>query len=391
MQKDKAADGLRGIAALNVLLCHMLIAIFPLGFAAMYPGTALPGAPNGRAEHILAMPIVPIFLNGHFAVCVFFVLSGYVLTKKFLVTGDLNILKLRAARRYVRLGVPILGSVLFAYACMSIHASWGHVASELTRSSWLGFFWHFDPHFPSAIADGAYGAILTGTSLYNMSLWTMKIELIGSMIVFAYVALRLSGIGGWIWFAVVSALLFQVFPADWPYYMAFLIGSHVGVAQTTRSPWVIALCLLGVVIGGSFDLSPLYDWTLIIPLDVVPRESVFHVAAGALLLYVVRCGFFDAVFLSRGAQFLGRISYSVYLVHLPILLTVYSALIVGLWHAGLPRVAVAAIAMAITIPVVLLVAMAFDRYVDRLGIRLSKLIGANSSAARREAPVEQTA
>jgi hypothetical protein len=47
--------------------------------------------------------------------------------------------------------------------------------------------------------------------------------------------------------------------------------------------------------------------------------------------------------------------------------------------------------MAITIPVVLLVAMAFDGYVDRLGIRLSKLIGSTRDAAGAESAAESVA
>lgn len=44
-----------------------------------------------------------------------FVLSGFVLTFKFFKTGDSDIIKASAAKKYVRLVIPVLFSMLLFY------------------------------------------------------------------------------------------------------------------------------------------------------------------------------------------------------------------------------------------------------------------------------------
>ncbi|WP_435370094.1 hypothetical protein, partial [Acinetobacter baumannii] len=51
-----------------------------------------------------------------FSVCIFFVLSGLVLTRLYSLTGDAQVLISRAIRRLPRLAIPIAASIAVAYA-----------------------------------------------------------------------------------------------------------------------------------------------------------------------------------------------------------------------------------------------------------------------------------
>ncbi|WP_051943365.1 MULTISPECIES: acyltransferase family protein [Luteibacter] len=372
MRKDISADGLRGLAAVNVLLCHLFLAFLPGGFAWIYPDTTTPDAMRGVVDHVIAFQPLSVLWNGEFAVCIFFVLSGYVLTKSFIDTGDTGSFRLRASRRYLRLGVPIFGSVMFAWFVMAM--GWSHAveAGHLSGSTWLADFWKKPPDFIEALRDGTYGTILGGWSRFNPTLWTMKIELLGSMFVFAYRSLTLPGRAAPLNFAFAVALLAWFFPHDWPYYTAFLAGSHVGEARLTSSKPLLALAVVGAIICGGFDVSPWYDWTHALPLADNERKALFNVVGGILLLYVVRCGSFDRVLQSRPAQFMGRISYAFYLVHLPILLS-FSAwfFTVMAGRLALDPVTAAMLTVPATFAVVIAVAMVFDRTFDRWGIQLA--------------------
>jgi peptidoglycan/LPS O-acetylase OafA/YrhL len=94
-----------------------------------------------------------------------------------------------------------------------------------------------------------------------------------------------------------------------------------------------------------------------------------------LLLYVVRCGLLDGVLQSRVAQFMGRISYGFYLVHLPILLSFSAWFYVVIRRTlALDTIPAALLTIPVTFAVVIAAAVVFDRTFDRWGIALSQTI-----------------
>src|SRR4051794_11019896 len=97
MHKILSLESIRGLAALAVVFCHCVNGFYPtLRKAAAPPGTQL-------------------WQNGEFAVRLFFVLSGFVLSLSYFRQPSLVTLRSAAVRRYFRLLLPIAGSVLLAY------------------------------------------------------------------------------------------------------------------------------------------------------------------------------------------------------------------------------------------------------------------------------------
>ncbi|WP_443147193.1 acyltransferase family protein [Paenibacillus sp. KACC 21273] len=82
MQKLKYLDGLRGLAALIVVISHFVVAFYP----SLYNGSIDSVHTQKSLELWISKSPFNLFYNGNFAVCVFFVLSGYVLSYKFFIT-----------------------------------------------------------------------------------------------------------------------------------------------------------------------------------------------------------------------------------------------------------------------------------------------------------------
>ena len=94
MNKLKFLDGVRGLAALIVVIHHYILAFFP----AMFFGNSKIN--HFAGEHEYSTSPLQLFYNGSFAVCIFFVLSGFVLSIKYLQTQDNKLLGEYALKRY---------------------------------------------------------------------------------------------------------------------------------------------------------------------------------------------------------------------------------------------------------------------------------------------------
>ena len=108
-------DGLRGIASLMVFTCHFLISFYPV-FLSEWPGD--PYFQRHPIVSCLVFSPLSIFYSGGFAIMVFFVLSGYVLSYRCCITGERSMIFSAAAGRYFRLTIPIFFSTLVAYGCL---------------------------------------------------------------------------------------------------------------------------------------------------------------------------------------------------------------------------------------------------------------------------------
>ena len=187
-------------------------------------------------------------MGRQFAVVVFFVLSGNVLTRRFIqsslsgVTLTLHALPYAILKRYIRLVVPVSTSLLLSWFLYSVvgSATRKQVAAVTGSIGWFG---------PDTIVDtDGVGRGLIHTlfnSLWkvwtsgnegglNNVLWTMNIELRGSYLVFLTTAALVSNRAAALdnaWLALVLLLFFFLIPFvitnDFAFLAAFLSGSLI--------------------------------------------------------------------------------------------------------------------------------------------------------------------
>ncbi|MEI6557371.1 MAG: acyltransferase [Rhodospirillaceae bacterium] len=359
-------DGIRGGAAFSVFVCHFIQTFLPHIY---YTDRS---ESHGLWEDQFATSPFNIIVNGNFAVCLFFVLSGYVLSCRYLADGDLDLLRRLAIKRYLRLMLPTLGAVLVAWLILAAGGYSFGAAQVFTKSGMRDTYATVVPLW-AALEQGTVGAFFLGQWSLDPVLWTMQTELFGSFLVFSLLAL-FAGVR-WRWAAYgVAALIFYN-----GYYLAFVLGVALadlhgrGDGRDAPYPVILALVTCGIYFGS----YPYYGaetglWAGLPRLGSAPKPVFYHVL-GAFLLILATCRFAEAreVFSLRPFRFLGRISYSLYLIHFPLVCSVATGLLLLL----LPRLgytAAIAVIFVIMVPVVVAAAALFTRLIDEPAIRLSE-------------------
>ncbi|GEN10336.1 Peptidoglycan/LPS O-acetylase OafA/YrhL, contains acyltransferase and SGNH-hydrolase domains [Myxococcus fulvus] len=372
--KTLSLEGLRGLAAFTVVLSHFFYAFFP------YLQTGDEALRKGAWESLAFHSPLRVLYNGNFSVAVFFVMSGYVLTRKFFKDPDVGSLQEAAVKRYVRLMPPVLVSVLLCYALMKLSL---FPVARTDLGDFLGNAYQHSPSLVDALKEGLYRALLVGDSSYNYILWTLRAEFLGSLVLFAFLALfgrfRHSG-----WMAVLASVaLLLIHPSDGLFYSLFLAGAYMHRwPDLGARPVLLVLALLGgLYLGGYHWYSEPYLWMVRLAHACEAQGlrlewPVAFPALGAVPVVwaIVRTNPVSRALSSRPLVWLGDKSFSMYLLHSVLLSSVgvYVYLTLPATLAYSTRAVLAMLTVTLT---TFLASALFARFVDMPTIRLSTWLG----------------
>jgi len=212
-------DGLRGWAALFVILHHLELAFFP----------AIKG-PNDGVSPVLGP--FSFLTDGPLAVAIFFLLSGIVLAEAVQSAlkrhGPQGVgLTGLVVKRWLRLGLPIVATgllILVLFVSVGNHTS---EASAVAGSDWLQTLFPagYHPSFFDVLRESTIGAFVgPQTPVHDPVLWTIRVEFLGSILVFLLCLFIPAGFARMAACAISGALLIAV-PAWLPNFCAlFAIG-----------------------------------------------------------------------------------------------------------------------------------------------------------------------
>ena len=363
-------EGLRGVAAVVVVLYHILILFYP---NIAYGPRIMQ---HMRFEDNLYGNPLNVFLSGGFAVGIFFVLSGFVLSIGFFQTKNDSIVKKLATKRYLRLMLPALASVIISFILLWLNLDANKNASiAITHSGQIGE-WDFALNFFDALRQGTFGIFFESVKYYNPVLWTMTYEFIGSFIVFLF--LFLFGKSNYRWIAY-GALGFATF-GTW--YLGIIIGAlladlyaHKKLPFFTGSRGFGAgMLILGLFLGGYPFGEPkgtIYSFITLPWLDESANIAL-HISLGAALVVIGMLSLtkVSRFFAWRPISTLGKYTYSLYLTHYLVFLTLTSTLFVFfVQHVGYNKSVV--LSAALSFPVVAVVTWLFERYIDGPSIKVA--------------------
>jgi peptidoglycan/LPS O-acetylase OafA/YrhL len=364
--KDMPLEAIRGVAAISVVLWHAMLGFFPekSGFFPQFPdSSSLAGEPWFGLVY------------GTAAITLFFVLSGYVLTRRYFETHDGGIILRGILKRWPRLAGPVLIVVMASWSLFALHA-YAHVeAAAITKSPWLSHFANvsdkpFTPGFFDAINQGVFATFFYGESYYDSSLWTMRYEFGGSFIAFG-AALALGLFRGVSQYAAACALgvLLIFLNANGPAFSPFVVGVGLAYFLPHETKWppfapFAAIALAIYLFGFSGKSLGAYGF---FPPALGGAVSNFHILASLLLISAVEHGpqSLRRWLSGRVCAFLGALSFPIYLVHVLVICSAGSAAIVWANGAGWSLEAARGLGVAVTLPLAVLAALpliAFNTY-----------------------------
>lgn len=353
-QRIASVDGVRGVASLVVVVYHCSL-------------IAMPHLDSTLAAWLTQSPGKLAFA-GTEAVLVFFVLSGFVVTLPVLRAG------FSWSRYYptrvLRLYLPVWASLVLATVLIALVPR-DH--STMPEGSWMR---------DAQAASVTWSSFLDEASLVpasydiNNVLWSLRWELIFSLALPLFVALAVAVRRHAMAAAVIACVLTvagRIVEIDALVYLpVFMLGALMAVRLDDlrvwmRRPrgalfWPGATILALMLLIASWLARPIADAG-----SITSRALWGLAGVGAVIIIIAAIGWprLSGLLERRAAQWLGRVSYSLYLVHVPLLAT-----LVYLWGASSWPWAI-----AVGFPASIVLAALFYRFVEAPAHRLSRFIG----------------
>ena len=375
-------NGLKGIGAGIVYLCHFVFAFY----YGMYSLEAADCHLPGNLDILIGQSPLNTLFSGNFAVRLFLVMSGYVLCLGYFKTRDKKRLVTSACKRYIRLLPPILVSNVLICLLMLLGAFRNVTVSELTGSPWLAGFNRCEANFLDAVLEAVFGCFFVGTNQFNGVLWTIPFLFLGALLVYGVAWL----IGDKKWRYVVYAVIgIAVLLTDYAgIFFGFVLCdvTHTQdklVNWVKKQKWLLWIVFaLGLYLSSYPSAGTHLDGTIygIIPIVMVVP---FHLMGALLLVAAVVClEPLQKIFGWKPFVKLGNISYSLYLVHFPVIATLGCVLFEVLYGKMSYHLAVLLV-FVVTTAAVLGISVLFRKYIEPLGkkgeLYVEKLVNKKSA------------
>jgi peptidoglycan/LPS O-acetylase OafA/YrhL len=377
-------DTLRGLASIQVLLSHSMLAFF-LSAAFASPS-------SGKLLGYLAATPLYFAIDGASAVCIFFVLSGYVLTPLFghsrATSGAL------VGSRFLRLAIPAIAACGFSAILFQVFGGDNIAAGPTAQSPWLAAGWRPAPDL-WFIKDAVVNGMFLGFQDYSLApwvgiptswlsptansyvtpLWTLSVEFAGSLLV-----LLLARSRSWV-LTILAAIIFCR-----TYLLCFLLGhvaARFGLGEKRQLlSWPLAATAatagLAVCMTSHFWTPRLVVEACALSQQILPSCPTADKASYLMRIYgatlftvgIMQCAPIRTFLAHKRLRALGRLSFPIYLTHWPIIFGVgsFSLLILAPRIGPLPA---RFFALAISIALTVIAAMCFEP-VDQLALRVSR-------------------
>jgi peptidoglycan/LPS O-acetylase OafA/YrhL len=291
----EALDGLRGLAALIVVIGHF----WPF-------------------EYFKSLPLINLFMDTKLPIAIFFVLSGVVLSHSVRnIKKNTRWLIFALVSRYIRLLIPIFTITLMVVA---LYFNGFILVDQLPNSynEWSGYkiFYQFPISWMSSLQFSTFDVFFNYSAdrTYIPPSWTMRPELFASTLLFIFLfgisLLRLERTPVLLFVPVALVLFFTKQWIPGVYYFGYFLMGYViykvymakGFQPKFRLPLLFILLAIKTILF-YLEIKGLFI------------DFVFASALVTVILFSVQA---SALLSNQFFTWLGKISFPLYLVHVPV-------------------------------------------------------------------------
>ena len=307
--KIKSIEGLRTIGWIGVFICHFRGSFFP--------------------NAIWKTDLTPIrfIYSGNAYVRLFFVISGLVLSYKYFTKEKYENALGDIIKRYFRLMPSILFAELMVYIFMKLDCLRNaEVAKIVGSTEFLGIFNQFKPDMWECLKEALFTTYFNGANGYIGPLWTMTYEYLGSILILC--ALNILKKSQWRWgFYVVFLMAFS------SYYNYFIIGMVIcdlfvnttAVDYLNKNLYARVSCIvIGYIMLSMIQLNDSDKYMRI----------VFAIGIVLFMLGILSSDIMEKMFGNKIMLAGGRIAYSAYIIHWPLIETLSCSLVLMFYNLG---------------------------------------------------------
>ena len=394
-------EGLKGIGAMQVVALHYICAFLP---AMARAG----GEPRYAWESWVATSPLFVLFNGYAAFNLFFLMSGFVLAPSFarINGGWIN----QIVRRLFRLFLPMACALLIAVLLFLAFPDAKHNANTIAQSGWLegsanspltfdaitkdlflnSMILGYRERSIAAVFSAIYPHLTSWSQSINGPFWTLHIILWGSYLVLALAWLRQRVKKFHFYLVAFATFLFTSTGGFSLFLIGYLFFDLFQFLQTKQSRTISVLGTISFISGLYVVYTPMLP--MLEPIFNLQNSirsgptlySEWLNELGAILIFAGILALPLAKKILSASLFvkLGKLSFSLFLTHFPIIFTISCTLFYALSNAGVDYLQSYLIMVAAGISLSLLVAYYFEKWVDFPCIALTKRLFSGEPSAK---------
>ena len=358
MDREKWIDSIKWIACVIVFLNH-----FYLTFGYTCIGL----------NNIVTLRPFNILCNGNYAVCLFLIVSAYVISKPIYISKDFKRVQKTLVKRYPRLMLPVFFSSLVSYILYLLGVYFNQQAGEVLKNEWLRGKYNSPLTMKELFLTSTIKVWWNGDASFNAPFWMLQLLFFGTfltVIITMLTAVKKRG------FVILGILLF-IYTYLASFYLCFVCGvllaylSSRGYFKGEKKNkykfginiflLVFSLCLPGYAETIIDIISPIAYGSFIC-------DKRFYNIVGSFLLIFSLMGMEEIKLCLEKSKLLKRIrkiSFSIYLIHWSIICSFSCWFYLSLLGTGYKKPIICTFVFGVTVIIVALVSEIFYELIEK--------------------------
>lgn len=375
----KWVGGVKGIMAIVVFLRHYSNGFLP----SLYTGNAMDAKALALERLINKTPLY-FFVNGAFAVYVFWMLSAFLIGYHYFTNSALENMQRKALKKYFGMLLPIAITFILSFALIRNNLFYNIEASYITGSYWLSGFFSYEPSYPNLLWGIFVDTFFTSNVPYNPVLWTMKFEFLGSILSIMILCLFGNSKNRKAIYILWEIWIIVTFQFQYTCFVLGILLSDIYVHKKNELKAGLSTILITIsLLGGSFpsDFWPTFHGSERLPsiltignINIETRAFIYCIAS-FLLIGAIMCSkewkkFFECNIL----VYLGGVSLGIYMFHLIVECSISSLLFCFL-ISQIGSYTISLLIMLITsLAITIIIAKIFNYMISKTNSSLDKIL-----------------